>query len=134
LWKIPVLRLNFPRHLAWEIFRLSTGIFRKYPSQTWYICIIYNSNKIWKFIQIDKCFTKMSVTQLKKWFAKTNKLHSKINFCEKCSPLIPHFSTYYVIYIDYYMAFFISYPLSAWGHDISPRADRHKGWYMNEGW
>jgi len=32
------------------------------------------------------------------------------------------------------MAFFISYPLSARGHDISPRADRLKGWYMNEGW
>jgi hypothetical protein len=29
--------------------------------------------------------------------------------------------------IDYYMAFFISYPLSARGHDISPRADRLKG-------
>ena len=39
LRKIPVLRLNFPRHSAREIFRLSTGIFRKYPSQTWYICI-----------------------------------------------------------------------------------------------
>ena len=25
---------------AREIFRLSTGIFRKYPSQTWYICLI----------------------------------------------------------------------------------------------
>jgi hypothetical protein len=34
LQKIPVLRLNFPRHSAREIFRLSTGIFRKYPSQT----------------------------------------------------------------------------------------------------
>ena len=32
-----------------------------------------------------------------------------------------------MIYIDYYMAFFISYPLSARGHDISPRADRLKG-------
>jgi hypothetical protein len=31
-----------------------------------------------------------------------------------------------VIYIDYYMAFFISYPLSALGHDIIPRADRLK--------
>ena len=31
------------------------------------------------------------------------------------------------IYIDYYMSFFISYPLSVRGHDI-------KGWYMNEGW
>jgi hypothetical protein len=29
----------------------------------------------------------------------------------------------YVINIDYYMAFFISYPLSALGHDISQRAD-----------
>jgi hypothetical protein len=34
LRKIPVLRLNFPRHSAREIFRLSTGIFRKYPSHT----------------------------------------------------------------------------------------------------
>ena len=32
---LPVLRLNFPRRSAREIFRLSTGIFRKYPSQTW---------------------------------------------------------------------------------------------------
>jgi len=32
--KIPVLRLNFTRHSAREIVRLSTGIFRKYPSQT----------------------------------------------------------------------------------------------------
>ena len=40
----------------------------------------------------------------------------------------------FTIYIDYYMPFFISYPLSARGHDISPRADRLKGWYMNEGW
>ena len=29
--------------------------------------------------------------------------------------------------IDYYMAIFISYPLSALGHDISPRADSLKG-------
>ena len=29
--------------------------------------------------------------------------------------------------IDYYMAFLISYPLSALGHDISSRADRLKG-------
>jgi hypothetical protein len=28
---------------------------------------------------------------------------------------------------DYYMAFFISYPLSALGHDISPRNDRLGG-------
>jgi hypothetical protein len=38
LRKIPVLRLNSPRHSAREIVRLSTGIFRKYPTQTWYIC------------------------------------------------------------------------------------------------
>ena len=31
-----------------------------------------------------------------------------------------------IINIDYYMAFFMSYPLSALGHDISPRADRLK--------
>jgi hypothetical protein len=37
---LPVFRLNFPRRSAREIFRLSTGIFRKYPSQTWYICLI----------------------------------------------------------------------------------------------
>ena len=37
--KIPVLRLNFSRHSALEIFRLSTGNFCKYPSQAWYICI-----------------------------------------------------------------------------------------------
>jgi hypothetical protein len=35
-----ILRLNFPRHLAREIVRLSTGIFCKYPSQTWYICSV----------------------------------------------------------------------------------------------
>jgi hypothetical protein len=33
----------------------------------------------------------------------------------------------YMININYYMAFFISCPLSALGHDISPRADRLKG-------
>jgi hypothetical protein len=38
-----------------------------------------------------------------------------------------------VIDIDYYMAFVLSYTLSALGHDISPRADGLKGWYMNEG-
>jgi hypothetical protein len=32
-----------------------------------------------------------------------------------------------VIYIDYYMSLFISYPLSALGHDISTRADRLEG-------
>jgi len=37
-----------------------------------------------------------------------------------------------MIDIDYYIAFFISYPLSALGHDISPRADMLKGWYMND--
>jgi hypothetical protein len=31
------------------------------------------------------------------------------------------------INMDYYMAFFISYPLSALGHDISLRAERLKG-------
>ena len=30
------------RLLAWEIFRLWTGIFRKYPSHTWYICSIFH--------------------------------------------------------------------------------------------
>ena len=34
---------------------------------------------------------------------------------------------FYIINIYHYMAFFISYPLSALGHDISPRADRLKG-------
>ena len=29
-----------------------------------------------------------------------------------------------MINIDYYMTFFISYPLSALGHDINPRADK----------
>jgi hypothetical protein len=37
-----------------------------------------------------------------------------------------------LINIDYYMAFFISYPLSAIGHDMSLRSDRVEGWYMNE--
>jgi hypothetical protein len=32
-----------------------------------------------------------------------------------------------MINIDYYMAFFISCPISALGHDISPRANRLKG-------
>jgi hypothetical protein len=54
-----------------------------------------------------------------------------INVSYMLSLVINHIQ---MIYIDYYMAFFISYPLSAWGHDISPRADRLKGWYMNEGW
>ena len=43
LRKIPVLRLNFPRLSAREIFRLSTDIFRIYPSQTWYICSVSNT-------------------------------------------------------------------------------------------
>ena len=33
----------------------------------------------------------------------------------------------YAVYIDYYMASFISYPLPALGHDISQTADRLKG-------
>jgi hypothetical protein len=37
-----------------------------------------------------------------------------------------------VIYIDYYMEFFISFPLLALGHDISPRADNLKERYMKE--
>jgi len=32
------------------------------------------------------------------------------------------------------MAFFMSYPLSALGHNVSPRVDRRKGRYMNEDW
>ena len=40
------------------------------------------------------------------------------------------FTYKYVINIDYYMAFFISYPLSAIGHDISPRANKPKGLYI----
>ena len=46
LRKIPVLRQNSPRHSAREIFRLSTGIFRKYPSQTWYICSIVHDETL----------------------------------------------------------------------------------------
>jgi hypothetical protein len=42
----------------------------------------------------------------------------------KCTDLIVFWTR--GIYIDDYMAFFISYPLSALGHDISPRADRLK--------
>ena len=38
--KIPILRINLPRHSSREIFRLSTGIVRKYLSQTLYICSI----------------------------------------------------------------------------------------------
>jgi hypothetical protein len=46
-------------------------------------------------------------------------------------------NTFYMLYtinIDYYMAFFISYPLAALGHDISLRPNRLKRWYMNEDW
>ena len=46
-----------------------------------------------------------------------------------------HLSNFlYIDPINYYMAFFISYTLSVLGHDISPRVDRLKGLYMNEGW
>ena len=43
-----------------------------------------------------------------------------------------HINDKYVINIDYYMTFFLSYPLSALGHDISPGAKRLKGRYMNK--
>jgi hypothetical protein len=43
LRKIPILRLNFTRLSAPKNVRLSIGIFRKYPSQTWYICSIFFS-------------------------------------------------------------------------------------------
>ena len=46
--KIPVLRLNFPRLSAREIFRLSTGIFCKYPSQAWYICSILHFSGVFR--------------------------------------------------------------------------------------
>jgi hypothetical protein len=41
--------------------------------------------------------------------------------------MVVGFTTTYEINIDYYMAFFISYPLSTLGHDISPGANRLKG-------
>jgi hypothetical protein len=40
LRKIPVLRLNFPRHWLGKFFVSRLVFFHKYPSQTWYICII----------------------------------------------------------------------------------------------
>jgi hypothetical protein len=58
LRKIPVLRLNFPRHSAREIFRLSTGIFRKYPSQAWYIWIEWRSDQLAKDKTSSKDFYK----------------------------------------------------------------------------
>ena len=35
-----ILYVILIQYSAREIFRLSTGIFRKYPSQTWYVCLI----------------------------------------------------------------------------------------------
>ena len=64
---------------------------------------------------------------------KNHKLLTSQLFVTDCtkkglaSMLIAH-----LINIDYYMAFFVSYPLSALGHYISPRANRLEGWYMNE--
>ena len=49
--KIPVLRLNFPRLSAQAIFRLSTSIFRKYPSQAWYICSVFHIKPYFIFNQ-----------------------------------------------------------------------------------
>ena len=40
LWKIPVERRNISRGEWRGKCSLKTGIFRKYPSQTWYICLI----------------------------------------------------------------------------------------------
>jgi hypothetical protein len=64
LRKIPVLRLNFTRYSAREIVRLSTGIFRKYPSQTWYICskctVLYLYNQ---FCQVIYGFRSSRFTQ-----------------------------------------------------------------------
>ena len=51
-----------------------------------------------------------------------------------CDNIVGTVMSHSEINVDYYMAFFISYPLSALGNDISPRADRLKGWYMNEVW
>ena len=55
LRKIPVERRKISRA---EIVRLSNGIFRKYPSQTWYICIKVNGIQVvifhtheWKPVQ-----------------------------------------------------------------------------------
>jgi hypothetical protein len=55
--KNDVLRLNLPRLLAREIFGLSNGIFRKYPSQIWYICsILFNDISEENILQISRKF------------------------------------------------------------------------------
>jgi hypothetical protein len=38
-----------------------------------------------------------------------------------------------IMHIDYYMAFFISYPLSALGHDTSQRANEVSGCLVRNG-
>ena len=46
LRKIPVERRTISRAEWWGKFSLKTGIFRKYPFQTWYICIQFH---VWLF-------------------------------------------------------------------------------------
>ena len=56
--KLPVLRLNFLRHSAREIVRLSTGIFRKYPPKhdIMYICMQCFYDKLTFILFIDLIF------------------------------------------------------------------------------
>ena len=61
------------------------------------------------------------------WYFRYQSIHIQITYTYRPKNIYRPGSIYIYrsINIDYYMAFFITYPLSA---------DRLKGWYMNEGW
>ena len=93
--------------------------------------------------EYEACDSFASLTRLQSsysgsacWYFRYQSIHIQITYTYRPKNIYRPGSIYIYrsINIDYYMAFFITYPLSARGHDISPRADRLKGWYMNEGW
>jgi hypothetical protein len=91
---------------------------------------IFRARSFWESVN-----NKVLISLRKLWWCK------KLMRTVLCSLYKQHFNTKWEasplpdksrntsrIYRDYYKAFFIS----ARGHDISPRADRFKGWYKNK--
>jgi hypothetical protein len=108
LWKIPVLRLNFNRLSAREIVRLSTGIFRKYPSQTWYIC-----SKFWVtddyWCQIwGKC------QEMRQWTLFLLFIFNLLKFLRVTDMLIEELLNFFLLWHFFNIMSNFSYFMNAW--------------------
>ena len=139
--KKKINNLNIYINLKIWMVCLPTTLF--WGSVFWILWIMWFFPRNYKYLDVsvlmfDIRMINMSSECEYRWYWKISACSTEYEACDSFASLTRQQTSYsgsagwYFRYQSIHIQ--ITYTYQSLGHDISPRADRLEGWYMNEGW